>query len=147
MSVISVMAERLDDVRSWPLANLDEGEWLVKDAFLTIDFAPFFKSVKKRIDRLAAARRSIEINPEILSGTPVIRGTRIPAHDIAASVASGISTERILNSYPGLNAEAIELAVTYAEAHPIRGRPRGREAFPGYEIVTDRRIPRRRKAE
>jgi hypothetical protein len=45
-------------------------------------------------------------------------------HDLAASVAAGLSRERILAAYPDLEGEALDLAVLYAEAHPARGRPR-----------------------
>jgi uncharacterized protein (DUF433 family) len=41
----------------------------------------------------------------LLGGTPVLRGTRIPVHDVAASVAAGASKDRILSAYPALDAE------------------------------------------
>jgi uncharacterized protein (DUF433 family) len=69
-------------------------------------------------------------DPEILSGTPVIRGTRVPVYDVAAQVDSGIPAERILNSYPSLNASQVELASIYSKAFPQRGRPR-RLLIPG----------------
>jgi hypothetical protein len=79
----------------------------------------------------------------------VIRGTRIPVYDVAASAAAGISTERILAAYPGLDAEKIELAILFAQAYPPRGRPRsGSAEFPvGAVIVSDHRRPRRKKAK
>lgn len=40
--------------------------------------------------------------PEILSGTPVIKGTRVPVYDIAAAIDSGTPMDRILKSYPSL---------------------------------------------
>lgn len=86
-------------------------------------------------------------SPEILGGTPVIRNTRIPVYDVAASSASGIPTVRILEAYPGLDAEQVRLAAIYAEANPPRGRPRAASALPeGAVTLTDRTVPRRRKA-
>jgi uncharacterized protein (DUF433 family) len=146
-SIIGTMSKRLDDVRTWPPANLTDKDWLVKDDFLTIDLSPFFKAAKKRMKRLAAARDLVESDPEILSGTPVVRGTRIPVYDVAASVASGIPAERILAAYPALDAQAIDLAVTYAAANPPRGRPRATPRIDGVEVVKDDLVPRRRKAE
>jgi len=73
---------------------------------------------------LPAARARVVEDPAILGGTPVVKGTRVPVHDLAASVAAGLSRERILSAYPGLDAETLDLVVLYAEAHPARGRPR-----------------------
>ena len=63
-------------------------------------------------------------DPEILSGTPVIKGTRVPVYDVAAAVESGTSKDRILKSYPSLKDWQVELATVYARAVPPRGRPR-----------------------
>ncbi len=51
---------------------------MVRDEFLTIDLAPLFRRTKERMDRLTAARDLIVIDPDVLGGAPVIRGTRIP---------------------------------------------------------------------
>lgn len=102
---------------------------------------------QERMDRLAAARAMVVSKPELLGGAPVVRGTRVPVHDIAVSVTAGLSTDRILAAYPSLNVEKIELATIYAEANLVRGRPRAGDQLPkGAVIVTDRRVPRRRKA-
>jgi uncharacterized protein (DUF433 family) len=41
------------------------------------------------MDRLEEAREIVIEDPEILSGTPVIKGTRVPVHDIAALFDAG----------------------------------------------------------
>ncbi len=113
---------------------------LVQDEFLTIDLAPFWKGVDERLVRLNAARTLISMDDEILSGTPVIKGTRVPVYDVAASVVAGISMERILSSYPSLSREQVELAALYANANPQRGRPRQRIVPPaGSKIISSRR--------
>ncbi len=56
----------------------------------------------------------------MLGGTPVIRGTRVPVYDVAASAAAGIPLDRILAAYPSLDADKVELASVYAEATPTR---------------------------
>jgi len=97
--------------------------------------------------RLEEARVLVSEDPEILGGAPVIRGTRIPVHDVAASVATGLSKERIRAAYPGLDDRMIDLAVVYAEATPPRGRPRSvATAMPGAAIVAERKVARRRQA-
>nr|WP_234825850.1 DUF433 domain-containing protein [Sinorhizobium meliloti] len=59
------------------------------------------RGASERLDDLAAARE-IVTSPDVLGGTPVIRGTRAPVYDVAASVAAGHSVERILEAWkPG----------------------------------------------
>lgn len=56
----------------------------------------------------------IEINPEICSGKPVVRGTRILVRNILGMFAGGYSVERVLESYPELSREDIAAALEYA---------------------------------
>lgn len=112
---------------------------VVQDEFLTIDLASFAKGVEDRWKRLREARAQVASNPEILGGTSVIRGTRVPVYDVAASVAAGIPMERILASYPGLRQEQVELAALYAEANPQRGRPSQRTAATNSVVLARRR--------
>jgi uncharacterized protein (DUF433 family) len=62
-------------------------------------------------------------NPEILNGTPVFRGTRVPVHVVAQAVESGMPVAEILEHYPSLTEEQVKLSTEYARAHPRRGRP------------------------
>ena len=138
---------RLHKFRTLAPAALIKEDWMVRDEFLTIDLAPFVRRTKERMDRLAAARALVATDPGVLGGTPVIRGTRVPVHDVAALVAADVPTDRILAAYPALDAEKIELATIYAEANPARGRPRSNDELPkGAVIIVDRRVPRRRNA-
>src|ERR1700722_8520828 len=43
---------------------------IVRDGFLTIDFASFWTSVDERLQRLNAARAQVSMDDEILGGTP-----------------------------------------------------------------------------
>lgn len=58
----------------------------------------------------------VEVNPKILGGKPVIRGTRIPVHLILDLLAAGNSQEAILKEYPQLKAEDVAAAVQYASS-------------------------------
>lgn len=92
-----------------------------------------------------AARDAVVSDPEILGGAPVLRGTRVPVHDVAASVAAGVPLDRILATYPSLDAEGIALATIYAEACPACSPTRGSEELPKrVVIIANRRAPRRR---
>lgn len=137
-------------LRHWSrkvMAAPPQEDWTFRHEFLTVDFAPFVKLISDRLEKLAAADNLVSSSPDVLSGTPVIKGTRIPVHDIAASVAAGLSRKRILAAYPSLDADKIDLAAIYAEANPVRGRPRATTALPaGAVILTDHRTARRRKA-
>ena len=56
----------------------------------------------------------IEINPEVMQGKPVIRGTRVPAELILRKLAEGASFEDLLDAYPRLTADDIRACLTYA---------------------------------
>lgn len=108
-----------------------------------LDLASFMRGASGLLNDLAAAQAMISSSPEVLGGTPVIRGTRISVHNIAASLAAGYTTDRILEVWPSLDVETIRLAALYAEANPLRGRPRTASDLPdGAVIITDRLVPR-----
>ena len=77
-------------------------------------------------DYARARDKWIEVNPDILGGTPVIRETRISVHALRGRIEGGESVELILEDYPELSREAIETALLYARSHPLVGRPGGR---------------------
>jgi len=56
----------------------------------------------------------IEINPQILAGKPVIKGTRISVELILRMLSQGISVEEILEEYPHLTEEDVKAALAYA---------------------------------
>jgi uncharacterized protein (DUF433 family) len=58
----------------------------------------------------------IELNPEILSGKPVIKGTRLAVELIVDLLAQGWSEEAILKNYPGLAHEDVSACLNYASA-------------------------------
>lgn len=56
----------------------------------------------------------ITIDPKIMLGKPVIRGTRVPVELVVRMVGQGIPEAEILREYPHLTPEDIRAAVTYA---------------------------------
>jgi uncharacterized protein (DUF433 family) len=56
----------------------------------------------------------ITVDPNICSGKPSIRGTRIMIKNILGMLAGGYNREQILNAYPELVAEDISAALEYA---------------------------------
>lgn len=57
----------------------------------------------------------IVIDPKVLVGKPVIKGTRIPLTLIINLLAHGYTIERILEAYPVLTREDITAALDYTE--------------------------------
>lgn len=53
-------------------------------------------------------------NPEILSGKPIIKGTRISVALILQCFSSGMTKQDILRGYPTLTSEGIDAALDYA---------------------------------
>jgi uncharacterized protein (DUF433 family) len=53
------------------------------------------------------------VDPKIMVGKPVIRGTRIRVELIVHMLGQGISEEEILEEYPRLGAEDIRAALQY----------------------------------
>lgn len=56
----------------------------------------------------------ITVDPKIMVGKPVIRGTRIPVAMILRMLGQGISVEDVLEEYPRLQRADIEAALAYA---------------------------------
>ncbi|RKY63361.1 MAG: DUF433 domain-containing protein [Candidatus Latescibacterota bacterium] len=56
----------------------------------------------------------IEVNPKVMVGKPVIKGTRIPVELILRLLAQGITVEELLEDYPHLAKEDIQAALLYA---------------------------------
>lgn len=59
-------------------------------------------------------RERIEINPEIMLGKPVVKGTRIPVEQILRKLAANMSVETVLRDYPRLSPEDVQAALAYA---------------------------------
>ncbi len=58
----------------------------------------------------------IVVDPGILVGKPVVKGTRLAVEFIVDLLAQGWSEADILRSYPGLTREDIQACLSYASA-------------------------------
>jgi len=56
----------------------------------------------------------IVIDPDVMVGKPVIKGTRIPVYIIVEFVANGMTEKEILKEYPQLQKEDVKAALLYA---------------------------------
>jgi uncharacterized protein (DUF433 family) len=59
-------------------------------------------------------RERIAIDPAVLVGKPVVRGTRISVEWVVDLLAAGWSQEQILENYPHLTREDIQACLSYA---------------------------------
>ncbi len=67
----------------------------------------------------------IVVDPEVLAGKPVIRGTRLAVEFILEILAAGQSESDLLSSYPGLTREDVLACLSYASylAHEYKAYP------------------------
>jgi len=56
----------------------------------------------------------VVIDPNVLAGKPVIKGTRIPVYLIIELIASGMTVRNVLREYPELNEDDVKAALLYA---------------------------------
>lgn len=61
-----------------------------------------------------ATNERIQINPKIMMGKPVIRGTRIPVELILRKLGEGATEAELLDAYPKLTREDLRAAMLFA---------------------------------
>lgn len=58
--------------------------------------------------------KRIEINPAVMLGKPVIKGTRVPVELILRKLSEGATEADLLDGYPRLTKIDIQAALAYA---------------------------------
>lgn len=62
-------------------------------------------------------------DPAIKNGEPVIKGSRVSVHTLAARIAAGEPPDLLDEDFPHIPAEARSAAARFARANRRRGRP------------------------
>jgi len=62
----------------------------------------------------------ISVDPEVRSGKPCIKGTRITVYDVLEYLAGGMTESEILGDFPDLKAEDIRACLAFAAARERR---------------------------
>jgi uncharacterized protein (DUF433 family) len=62
----------------------------------------------------------ITITPEVRSGKPCIKGTRITVYDVLEYLAGGMSDREIVEDFPGITLEDIRACLAFAAARERR---------------------------
>lgn len=86
---------------------------------LVLDLGKVDADLDERLRRLEEVRRWVETDDE---AEPLIKGTKIPVHMVAA-LARSQSVAEIVEDFPSLTRAQVEAAIDYAKAYPKRGRP------------------------
>jgi len=61
-----------------------------------------------------ATHERVEINPEVMGGKPVIRGTRVPVEIVLRKLGAGMTPEEIIHDHPRLTVDDIRAAQAFA---------------------------------
>lgn len=79
-------------------------------------------------------KNRIEINPKVMVGKPVIKGTRITVELILRQLSQGITTKEILENHPHLTRDDIYAAIEYAAE--ALGKERTYALAPEFDVKT-----------
>lgn len=90
---------------------------------LSLEVKPARRKVEGRLKQFARIEQLVVSDPEIMRGTPIFKGTRIPVDLVADMLSQGATVDEILQGYPTLDREKVSLAPMYLRAFPRRGRP------------------------
>ena len=65
-------------------------------------------------------REYIAVDPEIRSGKPIVKGTRITVQDVLENLASGMSVDEVLSDFPRLTRESVLACLQFAAEREAR---------------------------
>lgn len=84
--------------------------WAVKNLKYLSGEIEFVGDTLKAEERLL---NRIVVNPKVMTGKPVIKGTRISVEQVLRLLAQGLSFDEILKDYPHLKKDDIMAALLY----------------------------------
>ena len=99
---------------------------LTESSALVIEVKSTRQELDQDLKKLQRAEEIIVCDPDVMRGSPVYRGTRIPVQLVADMLSQGATSEEIVEGYPSLDKEKVALAPFYVQAFPRRGRPAAR---------------------
>ena len=66
------------------------------------------------IEEEAVERLPITIDPEVMSGTPVFEGTRVPVDALLNNLADGVSLDEFLENFPTVSREQAVAVLSFS---------------------------------
>lgn len=109
--------------------------YIIEFKDLSLNVTREINEVSARILLVGAAEDSITVDPEIMGGIPVFRGSRLPIETAITSMDAGVTLDEMIEDYPFLDADRVELARLYLRLHPRTGRPRKTSGPGNYRVV------------
>jgi uncharacterized protein (DUF433 family) len=76
---------------------------------------PFTNRLDHQVLDLFEPLEQVRVDPDVLAGHPVVRGTRIPVEVVAGLVADGLDPSQVREYYPGVSASAARDAVEFTQ--------------------------------
>jgi len=115
-TLIGTKSSILVQTPSGQLLDLERQPGTVLNEVLMRDvLGPFTTREGRTVPGLERPRRLLSVNPRVLAGYPVIRGTRVPFDVVAGLADDGVPTAEIIELYPSVDPEAIDDAQAFAE--------------------------------
>ena len=74
------------------------------------------------IDQKDLDRLPITIDPEIVSGSPVFRGTRVPVEALISNLEEGLSLDEFLNNFPTVTREQAVQVLEFSKSTLLKLR-------------------------
>ena len=91
---------------------------------LTLRVGAIVRFLVARTQHFERWKKRLVTSPEIMGGEPVFPGSRLTVRRVGGMLERGEAPETIVDDYPYLTAEDLELARLYVRAYPRVGRPR-----------------------
>lgn len=118
-------------------------DWSIVLTDVQVNLDNTIRSVQGRIAELAAANRLVSVDPEIMGGLPVLKGTRVPIDTVLAMKKAGSSIDDIKKHYPHVTEQQIDAAEVYRIVNPRRGRPAAGGARDAWTTISKKAIARK----
>ncbi len=97
------------------ILDLERSPATILDETLMADVLGPFESQGRNVPALERPRPFLIVNPAILDGYPVIAGSRVPFHLVAALADEGAAASEILEAYPSVDARGIPDSQWFAD--------------------------------
>ena len=68
------------------------------------------------IDEQELRRLPVSIDPEVLSGTPVFTGTRVPVDALISNLEAGLTVDAFLDNFPSVSREQTLEVLEFSKA-------------------------------
>lgn len=119
------------DVADFCLTTNDNLFVIIEVKGYPVDLGSYIERSAARAKEVDQAEALVHSSADILGGTPVFRGTRLPIDNVLGELSRGRTSDDLVAEYPDLTPAHIRAAQVYSIVNPRRGRPpRLRTVYP-----------------